>query len=342
MALTGNEIINVQGVDALGRPAATTEQTTTGQIAALANGDVGSDINTNITTVGNGTLTAAGLAGGVITRSGSVAAFTDTTATGAQIYTVVGSAGVSFYSTIKNTTAFMQTIAAGSNITLPASVIIPPNSAGTYLVTIDSATAATFVHVQTVPLTTNALEHITALSTVGAGTVTGAGIAGAITTRSGSQSGSPFTDTTDTAANIIVAQPNAHIGASWEYKYVNHTNAVATITGGSGVTVSAVTIIPANSWVNYLVTYTAANTVTMVGVGQGFFPAKGTFTADETTPVTVSDAAVTVDSIITPTLKTIGGTVGALPAIKTITPGTGFTIAATALDTSIYNYEIRG
>lgn len=195
MSLTGNEIIFVQGVDALGRPAATTEQTTTGQIAALANGDVTSEKNTNITTVGNGTLTGPALAGGVITRSGPTGAYTDTTATGAQIYAAVGSiTGVSFFTEIKNTTAFAQTIAAGSNVTLPASVIIPANSVGRYLVTVDSSTAATFVHVRTTTLTNNAPEVVTALTTVGAGTITAAGIAGGVTTRGGSQSATPFTE----------------------------------------------------------------------------------------------------------------------------------------------------
>jgi hypothetical protein len=64
----------------------------------------------------------------------------------------------------------------------------------------------------------------------------------------------------------------------------------------------------------------------------------GTFTANGASAVTVADAAVTANSIIIPTLTTVGGTVGALPAIKTITPGTGFTIAATASDTSVYAY----
>lgn len=68
----------------------------------------------------------------------------------------------------------------------------------------------------------------------------------------------------------------------------------------------------------------------------------GTFTANGTSAVTVANTAVTANSIIIPTLKTVGGTVGALPAIKTITAGTGFTVAATASDTSVYNYIIIG
>jgi hypothetical protein len=56
-----------------------------------------------------------------------------------------------------------------------------------------------------------------------------------------------------------------------------------------------------------------------------------------TTPVTVADTGVTNGSIVMFTLKTVGGTVGAIPVVETITPGTGFTVAGTAGDTSTYN-----
>lgn len=65
-----------------------------------------------------------------------------------------------------------------------------------------------------------------------------------------------------------------------------------------------------------------------------------TFTANGATPVTVAYPQVTANSIIVFTLKTVGGTVGAYPTVKTITPGTGFTVAATASDTSDYNYRV--
>jgi len=67
---------------------------------------------------------------------------------------------------------------------------------------------------------------------------------------------------------------------------------------------------------------------------------QGTFTCNGTTPVDVANTAVTANSAINVTLKTVGGTVGAIPSIKTITPGTGFTISGTASDTSIYTYTI--
>lgn len=68
----------------------------------------------------------------------------------------------------------------------------------------------------------------------------------------------------------------------------------------------------------------------------------GTFTCNGVTPVVVANTAVTANSQVLITLKTVGGTVGATPAVKTITPTTGFTVAGTASDTSVYSYAIIG
>lgn len=65
-----------------------------------------------------------------------------------------------------------------------------------------------------------------------------------------------------------------------------------------------------------------------------------TFTCNGTSAVTVVAPEVTASSQVLVTLKTVGGTVGAVPAVKTITPGTGFTIAGTASDTSVYNVVV--
>lgn len=269
-ALTGTETLQVLGQDGNGTPAASSFQTTTSAIAALAAlGVYPNTVNTNITTVGNGTLSASGIVGGLITRSGPVAAFSDTTDTAVAIVAALAAyvATESFYLRIKNTTAFSETITAGAGVTLTGAVIVPANSVGTYLVTINSATAVTLLHVETVMRSTRILEVTTALTTVGAGTITAAGIAGGVTTRSGSTSA--FTDTTDTGDAIIAAMPNGNIGASFEYTYINNTVAPATITGGSGVTVSGITTVGAGKTALYLVTYTAADTVTMVGIQAG-------------------------------------------------------------------------
>ncbi len=67
----------------------------------------------------------------------------------------------------------------------------------------------------------------------------------------------------------------------------------------------------------------------------------GNFTIAGAGTVTVSNTAVTSTSIITFTLKTVGGTVGAYPVIKTITAGTGFTVSGITADVSVYNYSIQ-
>ncbi len=64
----------------------------------------------------------------------------------------------------------------------------------------------------------------------------------------------------------------------------------------------------------------------------------GTVTLNEATPVAVANKLITANSVVTFTLKPVGGTLGAYPSIKTITPGTGFTVAGSASDTSVYNW----
>jgi len=66
----------------------------------------------------------------------------------------------------------------------------------------------------------------------------------------------------------------------------------------------------------------------------------GTFICNGTTPVTVTDAAITTTSVVIIALNTVGGTVGATPHVATITAGTSFTTVGTASDTSTYNYRI--
>lgn len=345
----GNEIIQALGIAANGQPSGQTEAFTLAQVAALA-GSEQNFTSTAISTAGAGTLTAAALVGDQILRTGPVAAYTDTTDTAALIVAAFpgGLAAGSNIVRIKNATAFVQTLAAGTGVTLPATVVIPPFSVGIYALVPASTSAVTFTHLETVPIANgqnSSAPALTALSTVGAGTITAGGIAGGLTARSGSQSFTGFTDTTDTAVAIIAAAVNIvnKIGTAFAYRYVNNTNAPATIAGGVGVTVSGVTVVPANSWADFLITYTAAATLTMVGTALGYFPSKGTYINNGATGVTVSNTAVTADSTIIFTLKTVGGTVSAsAPNVKTITPGTGFTVAGLASDTSTYNYEIRG
>lgn len=350
MALSGTEILQVQGVTSTGLPSGAAQATTTGAIAALAATESSPIVNTAITTVGNGTLTAAGLVGGLIVRSGSVANYSDTTDTAVNI--IAGLPGFILNSTflirIKNNTAFTQTLLAGTGVTLPSTILIPAFSIGNYYAIITSATTVTIIHFNTTQFINNIyniVPALTTLNTVGAGTITATSIISGYTSRSGAQLSAAFTDTTDTANNIIVASTGLQsnrIGAAVWWTYSNITNAPATITGGSGCTVSVITVIPPNSFVDYIVTYTAASTLTFAGVRQGYYPHGGTYTSIGSASVTISDANITTYSQVDFTLRSVGGTVGAKPIIKTITSGTGFTVSAGTSDLSTYNYNILG
>lgn len=346
--LTGNELVPIDNGGAVGA------QTTTRAIAALASAGEAQQIkDTTITTAGNGTLTAAGLVGGQIVRTGPTAAFTDTTDTAANIVTALGGfvANATFFIRIKNGTAFPQTLAAGTGVTLPLTVEIGPFEEGWYYGTLGGSAASptvTLAHMLTTAIALSsavATPQVTALSTVGAGTILAAAIAGGVVTRSGSQSNTAFTDTTDTGTAIAAANPGlgAKVGASTLFVYQNTTNANATLTGGTGVTVSGVTVVPAGTTAVYVLTQTAANTITMVGVLLTTpTAASGTFTANSTSAVTVTDSRITANSVVAFGIKTPAGTPAAMPYMIAVTPGTSFQVKAGSGDTSVYNYMIIG
>lgn len=64
----------------------------------------------------------------------------------------------------------------------------------------------------------------------------------------------------------------------------------------------------------------------------------GTFVCNGATPVTVGNTSLAAGDLILISLGTVGGTVGAIPAVQTRTASTGFTVAGTSLDTSTYQY----
>jgi hypothetical protein len=79
------------------------------------------------------------------------------------------------------------------------------------------------------------------------------------------------------------------------------------------------------------------------GIGPAaVFSKTGTVVLNGATPVAIADTGLTANSILIFTLKTPGGTVGAYPNLVTATPGTGSTVAGTALDTSTYNWARIG
>lgn len=68
----------------------------------------------------------------------------------------------------------------------------------------------------------------------------------------------------------------------------------------------------------------------------------GQFVCNGASAVTVAAPSVTLTSTISISLSVVGGTVGAQPVLKTLTPGVGFTVAGSASDTSTYNWQVEG
>lgn len=66
----------------------------------------------------------------------------------------------------------------------------------------------------------------------------------------------------------------------------------------------------------------------------------GTFVLNGATPVSVANTSFDKTSAVVISLNTVGGTVGALPTIQTVSDGVGFTVAGTIGDTSTYNYAL--
>jgi hypothetical protein len=68
----------------------------------------------------------------------------------------------------------------------------------------------------------------------------------------------------------------------------------------------------------------------------------GTFVATGVTAVTIAISTIAITDMLLFSLNTVGGTVGAVPAVQTISALTGCTIKCTAGDTSTYNYMAVG
>lgn len=228
------------------------------------------EANTTISTVGAGTLTGAAIAGRLITRSGSTAAYTDTTDTAANIVAALTNpvAAESFEITIRNTVAFPQTIAAGSGVTLTGEVVVPPNSEARFLVTLTSLAAVAIFGAGAYPLaTTPDVQYTTAAlqSTV----IPAANMAGAKVTVFENTGTTPANLQSDTAANIVAAIPNAQIGNAYLLKVRNSSGSAntATITTNTGITLHGTMTIAQNVTRDFVVVLTSLSAVDIYSVG---------------------------------------------------------------------------
>lgn len=83
---------------------------------------------------------------------------------------------------------------------------------------------------------------------------------------------------------------------------------------------------------------TTTQAIANLAAGAGL--ARGSFVANGTTTVVVAAPTVAATSVIGISIKTLGGTQGAQPTPISITAGVGFSVVATALDTSTYNFVV--
>lgn len=77
----------------------------------------------------------------------------------------------------------------------------------------------------------------------------------------------------------------------------------------------------------------------LINIDHIYSNANGTVTANGTSSVFVSNAAITANSVVLLTVKTVGGTVGPAYVESTIV-GNGFSIKSAAGDSTVYNYLI--
>lgn len=221
------------------------------------------------TTVGAATLTAAQIAGGFITRSGSTAAYTDTTDTATAIIAALpnNAAGNSFDLYIKNTTAFAETISAGTGVTVSGSSVVQPNSTGKFIITIVAGGTVTMVGTSSGSLPATQFNTGTTTTTFTAGQLTGAN--DVVYNNSGATPGSIATRT---AALMIADIPNAAVGQTWRLRVINgQGTGTLTITAGTGVTLTGTMTVAANTWRDFVCTYTAAGAITIQNAGVGTF-----------------------------------------------------------------------
>ena len=163
-----------------------------------------------------------------------------------------------------------------------------------------------------------AAETLTALTTAGAGALTGAILNSNIINRTGP--GGAVADTLDTAPAIIAAIGTVNHGDSWRIRYINTVAFAITWTGVTGVTVTN-GIVNASSVKDFLMTIVNAT-------AQSIAACSLTNTSAIVTGMTAAQtAAISPGQLVTGTGIT-GGT-----TVLSVQPGIGFTLSANATAT---------
>lgn len=166
-----------------------------------------------------------------------------------------------------------------------------------------------------------AAETTNTVATVGSTTLTGANLATNILTRTGSTGA--FTDTLDTAANIIAAVSNSlqtpQAGVTYRMRYLNTVGFAATIVGNTGVAISGTAAgVAASSFRDYLL---QLSNVTPMSIQTG--------TVTNTSAVITGMSQIATNSVSVG--QQVSGTgIPALATVIAVNPSVGITISAAA------------
>jgi len=128
-------------------------------------------------------------------------------------------------------------------------------------------------------------------------TVTAGNMVGVLETRTGAAA---VSDTTDTAANIIGAIPNATIGSQALWEIQNQNTGLLTLVAGASVTLAGQTVVPINqTWIGQINVATGnIGSATVTNQGAGYSTA--------------------------PTVTIAGGSCSGVTATATVSPGTNY------------------
>jgi hypothetical protein len=185
-------------------------------------------------------------------------------------------------------------------------------------------------------------EVLATLTTVGAGTWTGAMIASGILVRTGPVGG--YTDTTDSATNILTALAGnlfssiVEVGTTWRFRFINTVAQALTFAAGAGVVTGTGTLTVAASLTrDYLFTVLSTQTPTTLQANTTNASAVVTFvfpTGTTSWPMGPSSGAVNIQPGAT--VSGTGITTGTTVIGVTQGPGgvTGVTLSANATATS--------
>lgn len=249
------------------------QATTSGYGVTLAASGGGTGVqtaNSAVTATVGATLTGAQIVGGIITRTGPTAAFSDTTDTAANIIAAMASQtiGNSWALRLNNNTAFPETILAGSGVTLSGLTIVPANSWAEFQMTYSAAGAVTMYGFQAGALVNlPATKYTTGALT--AATLTAAQIAGAAFTVLNNSGNTPGTQTLPAAAVLFAAIPNCQVGTSYILRLLNAGSGTETLAADAGatITVTGHTSITTLTGVDYIITFTSATAATCQSIG---------------------------------------------------------------------------